>query len=114
ALGERYAFPWCALPYAASGSWLTWRVGRPIAVVGRLAFDDLRQRRRHPMRALEVSQETGAVARRKQRLRLTHAGVERFLRGAVGHESLALLDADGSQLIDHRPIALDPRSGRRD
>jgi hypothetical protein len=60
------------------------------------------------MRALEVSQETGAVARRKQRLRLTHAGVERFLRGAVRHESLALLDADVSQLIDHRPIALDP------
>ena len=36
---------WCALLYAASGSWLTWRVGRPLvgmsscgAISGNLEF----------------------------------------------------------------------------
>ena len=34
---QSFTFPgyliWCALAYAASGSWLTWRVGRPLVAI---------------------------------------------------------------------------------
>jgi hypothetical protein len=38
---------WCALAYAASGSWLTWRVGRPLVAINaeRYACEQRRGRR---------------------------------------------------------------------
>ena len=70
-----------------------------IGVIGRLALDDLRQRRRHPVRALEESREAGVIARHKQRLRLSNSGFKGALRRGVGRERFAFLDAERAQLI---------------
>ena len=95
---------WCALFYAASGSWLTWRVGRPL-----VGLNSLRSQREAELRfaLIRASQRVETTARFRdeewERRKLAPAlgkvrGVARRIVYANAKLTGSLPDTDGFQL----------------
>jgi ABC-type uncharacterized transport system fused permease/ATPase subunit len=115
--GHRFVLPgytvWCALAYASLGSWLTWRVGRPL-----VRLNGERHAREAELR-FELVRAGGAAegialygGEREERLRLDRAGrieLAEQVGGSVRLEDLSVCLADGRARLDPPRAEVRPR-----